>query len=193
VRSASINSTTFSRLKTHTRKIDISTDSVTPERLAAVSSQCDVRGIRRREPVTRSLAASHAARAQPRRRTDRGYRRSGVRAVAMPAPSSAAEVLPLLGCETDARSRGEGASRERARGWRVAVFAAGAHARTHDFKEDGNGRLDPNVRRRRRLSRRAHARRSPSCASWVLSDVSEISPRTVRTSRRPLLVSGARS
>jgi hypothetical protein len=193
VRSASINSTTFSRLKTHTRKIDISTDSVTPERLAAVSSQCDVRGIRRREPVTRSLAASHAARAQPRRRTDRGYRRSGVRAVAMPAPSSAAEVLPLLGCETDARSRGEGASRERARGWRVAVFAAGAHARTHDFKEDNNGRLDPNVRRRRRLSRRAHARRSPSCASWVLSDVSEISPDrptsldVLSSSRRPLL------
>lgn len=46
----------------------------------------------------------------------------------MPSPSSAAEVLPLLGREPDAQSRGEGGSREHARGWRVSVFAAAALA-----------------------------------------------------------------
>ena len=111
--------------------------------------------------MTRSLVASHAALAlAPNASREPLVGRA--RAVAMPSPSSAAEVLSLLGREPDARSRGEGGSRERARGWRVAVFTAGAHARRrHDFPADGEGGLEPRVRRLRGGSRRARALRSP--------------------------------
>ena len=111
--------------------------------------------------MTRSLVANHATLALASN-TSREPPVGRARAVAMPSPSSAAEVLSLLGREPDARSRGEGGSRERARGWRVAVFTAGAHARRrHDFPADGEGGLEPRVRRLRGGSRRARALRSP--------------------------------
>lgn len=92
MRSASINSTTFSRLKTHTRKIDIfPTDSVTPGSAAVSSRRATCAGHRtaragdakprRQSRGARSTASSNGSRVPPvgcaRGRHARAFQRRG--------------------------------------------------------------------------------------------------------------------